>query len=306
MTLHIKEAVREKTHVLMSFSGPSGCGKTYSGLLLARGLVGSKGKIGFIDTEAKRARHYAELTPFEVLDMKPPFSPLRYIEHIKAFEEAGFKALVIDSMSHEWEGTGGCMEMAEGKKGLLAWQRPKADHRKLMNHILQSQMHIIFCCRAKEKMVQVKNQQTGKDEIVSKGIQPILEKNFIFEMTISMMLDEQTKIPVLTKCPEQLLHAFPQGVRLTSEAGEDLAKWAEQGIDLDLKFEALAQEGREIAGHGLDELREWYGKLSKPKQASIEPLIHSELKSIAEDADRKGPPEETREADPFTPKDEVL
>ena len=74
MSFEIKPAVREKTHVLVSLAGPSGCGKTYSALLMARGLVGSSGKIGFIDTEAKRARHYADLTPFDVADMTPPLS----------------------------------------------------------------------------------------------------------------------------------------------------------------------------------------------------------------------------------------
>jgi len=165
MSFEIKPAVREKTHVLVSLAGPSGCGKTYSALLLARGLAGPSGKIGFIDTEAKRARHYADLTPFDVADMTPPFSPLRYLDAVKTFAEAGYKVLVIDSMSHEWEGTGGCIEMAEGGKSLNAWLRPKAEHKKLMNHLLQVPMHVVFCCRAREKMVQVKNPQTGKDEV---------------------------------------------------------------------------------------------------------------------------------------------
>ena len=306
MSSEIKRAVREKTHVLISLAGFSGSGKTYSALLLARGMVGPKGKIGFIDTEAKRARHYSDLTPFDVIDLKPPFTPHRYMEKIKMFQEAGYTTLVIDSMSHEWDGTGGCIEMAEGKRGLQAWQKPKSDHKKLMNYLLQVPMHIIFCCRAKEKMVQVYNAEKGKDDVVSQGVQAIQEKGFIYEMTVSMRLDEQTKIPLLTKCPEQLVHAFPQGVRLTEEAGAALANWAEQGEDLDLQFEALEQEGRDAAGEGMAALERWYLGLSKPKRAGMKPLIDGDLKSVARTADSKTPPEETREADPFTPKDAVL
>lgn len=302
----IKKAVREQTHALISMSGPSGCGKTYSALLVALGLAGEDGKIGFIDTEAKRSRHYAELADFDVIDLAPPFTPARYIENIKKFEEAGYAVLIIDSTSHEWEGTGGVMEMAEGKNGLHAWNDPKAKHRKLMNHILQSQMHIIFCCRAREKMAQVYNVKKGKDDIVSQGIQPVVEKNFIFEMTVSMVLDEKTKIPELTKCPEKLLHAFPAGMMLSEETGKAIAAWANEGKAPDLKFEAMAREGREQANKGKVALREWYKFLPDDIRDSALDLVNGELLSIAEAHDEKikdGKPPKG-EADVFKPDDE--
>lgn len=299
LAMEIKPAVRERTHVLVSISGPSGSGKTYSALLMARGIVGQGGKIGFIDTEAKRARHHADLTLFDVLDLSPPFGPLRYKEAVQAFVEAGYSCLVIDSASHEWEGTGGCIEMADGGKGLQAWKLPKSQHLKLMNYLLQVPIHIIFCVRAKEKMIQVPDpDKPGKDMIISKGFQPITEKGFIFEMTVSMMLDEETKIPRLTKCPEQLLHAFPDGQRITSTTGEALAKWAEQGVSLDEEFEKLKQEGRDVASMGTERLRQWFKKLTKTNQASVKPTLDGELKSIAEEADRQAP-EVQKEDDPF-------
>lgn len=286
MSFEIKPAVREKTHVLVSLAGPSGCGKTYSGLLLARGLVGPSGKIGFIDTEAKRARHYADLTPFDVIDMTPPFSPLRYLNAVKTFADAGYKALVIDSMSHEWEGTGGCIEMAEGGKGLLAWQRPKSEHKKLMNYLLQVPMHVVFCCRAREKMVQVRNPQTGKDEIINQGWHAIAEKNFIFEMTASMLLDEKTKIPTLTKCPEALLSAFPEGQRITPECGAKLRSWSEEGVAIDEALQALIADGQEAAELGVAALRRWFQGLTKPDQAKVKPILDERLKASAEEVDR--------------------
>lgn len=287
MSFQIKPAVREKTHVLVSLSGPSGCGKTYSALLLARGLVGPSGKIGFIDTEAKRARHYADLTPFDVIDMTPPFSPLRYLEAVRTFVQAGYKALVIDSMSHEWEGTGGCIEMAEGGRGLLAWQKPKTEHKKLMNYLLQVPMHVIFCCRAREKMVQVYNPETGKDEVISQGWHAIAEKNFVFEMTVSMLLDEKTKVPQITKCPEALIHAFPEGKRITPECGARLAAWAEEGVALDDALEALKRSGQEAAEQGTASLRDWFSSLSKPDQVKIKPSLDGVLKGVAEEIDRQ-------------------
>lgn len=301
--LEIKPAVRERTHVLVSLAGPSGSGKTYSALLMARGIVGPEGKIGFIDTEAKRARHYADLTPFEVLDLTPPFSPLRYRESIENFAAVGYQCLVIDSISHEWEGTGGCIEMAEGKSGLQAWNKPKSEHKKLMNYLLQVPMHIIFCCRAREKLAQVKNPDTGKDEIVNQGWHAIVEKNFIFEMTVSMILDEQSKVPRITKCPAQLLHAFPEGQQITPATGEALRKWAEQGVSLDEEFERLKHDGRAAAQAGMESLRTWFKALPKSKQASLKPSLDGELKSIAEEADRHEPNDDESD-NPFRGTDE--
>ena len=115
MTFEIKKATRKAIPAIICLYGKSGGGKTYSALKLAKGLGG---KICVIDTENGRASHYADEFDFDVIDLNPPFSPARYIEAIKTAQDAGYKAIVIDSISHEWEGTGGCLEMAEGKQGL--------------------------------------------------------------------------------------------------------------------------------------------------------------------------------------------
>ena len=143
---------------VVALAGESGCGKTYSAIRLARGLVGEKGKIGVIDTEQKRASLYADIYGgFDVIDLEPPYSPARYKEAIKTFKEAGYNAVVIDSMSHEWESEGGVIWMADnqttssGRKrtDMGKWAVPKAEHKSLMTYILNSGMHIILCYRVK-------------------------------------------------------------------------------------------------------------------------------------------------------------
>ena len=85
----IKKSTRKDSKVLISLAGLSGCGKTYSAILLARGLVGPKGKIGFIDTEQCRASLYSDLAGgFDVINMDAPFSPERYIKAVDAFKKA--------------------------------------------------------------------------------------------------------------------------------------------------------------------------------------------------------------------------
>jgi DNA polymerase III delta prime subunit len=287
--MKIERAVREKTFTLTSIAGPSGSGKTYSAILYARGLVGPNGKIGFVDTENKRSRFYADVAGgFDVIDLDPPFTSARYIEAIKTFEDAGYKAIIVDSISHEWEGTGGVLEQADAieqstkRSGLHCWAKPKAGHKKLMNELLQTRAHLIFCCRVKEKVTQVK--VNGKTEIVNEGFVVVQEKMFIYEMTVSMMLAEGTHVPTIQKCPGDLEFAFPAGKKITPEVGKSVAQWADQGVDIDQELEAAKREGLLAANNGMRALLEWWKALG-PRQAKLEPMKDT-FKSIATAADQ--------------------
>lgn len=284
--MKIERAVREKTYTLTSIAGPSGSGKTYSALLYARGLVGPEGKIGFIDTENKRSRFYADVAGgFDVIDLDPPFTSGRYIEAIKAFEKAGYPAIVVDSISHEWEGSGGVLEQAEAieertkRAGLHCWQKPKAGHKKLMNELLQTRAHLIFCCRVKEKVVQAKGRD-GKTEIINEGFVVVQEKSFIYEMTVSMMLEEGTHVPLLQKCPGDLLSAFPQGSRVTTQIGTTVSQWANEGRAIDTDLEDAKREGLMIANQGVAPLTQWWAALTPAKKKVLESFKDT-LKSIA-------------------------
>ena len=210
--LNIRPAVRSGSKVVIGIAGISGSGKTYSALKLARGMVNNTNEIGFLDTENKRGSLYADILDGQFLigDLFPPFSPSRYADAIKEFQNAGVKVLVVDSVSHEWEGDGGCEDIANapllnGKK-MADWKRAKSEHKKFMNALLQSDMHIIACIRAREK-TDFKNPK----QPVSLGIQPITEKNFMFEMTASMMMWNEGVNQQFLKMPEALRPIFGNG-----------------------------------------------------------------------------------------------
>jgi|GEM_PF-639025 len=289
--MKIERAVREKTFTLTSIAGPSGAGKTYSALLYARGLVGPEGKIGFIDTENKRSRFYADVAGgFDVIDLDPPFTSQRYVEAINAFEDAGYTAIIIDSISHEWEGSGGVLEQAEAieertkRSGLHCWQKPKAGHKKLMNAALQTRAHLIFCCRVKEKVVQAKG-ANGKSEIVNEGFVVVQEKSFIYEMTVSMMLAEGTHVPTIQKCPGDLQNAFPEGRKITSDAGAAVRAWSDQGVTLDPEIENAKRAGLLAANEGMGSLQGWWKDLPKLMQVKLEGMKET-FKSIATASDQ--------------------
>jgi len=243
MTYAFKPAQRTETSVLIGLAGPSGGGKTYSALRFATGLVAGTGKkIGVIDTEAGRALHYADQFDFEHCDMQPPFSPMAYQEAILAADKAGYGVIIVDSMSHEYEGEGGIIEWADrvaaqmqGNNKAAAWKEPKMAHKRFVSKLLQCRAHLIFCLRAEEKMLMEK--QNGKIVIVSAKDRPlkerwvpICEKRFMYEMTASfLMLDEKPGIPVPLKLQEQHRAAFPDGKHIGEDSGKALAAWARGG-----------------------------------------------------------------------------
>lgn len=282
-----KPATRKGSFVLVGLTGPSGKGKTYSALRLARGLVGPTGRIAFLDTETGRGLHYASLTAYDHDELWAPFSPERHIEKIREAAELKYDALILDSGSAEWQGTGGVLEMAEAtnKQGLQKWLKPKTAHKKFINALLQTRMHIILCLRGKEKLIQGKG-SNGKEEIVSQGIVPIQDAQLLFEMTISLMFDEDgiPGVPIIRKCPAELLPAFPKGQPISERTGAMIAEWVGGGAKVDHDAESLKMQARDVAEDGGKALAAWWKTLTPAQRAIVESL-GAELRSAAKAAD---------------------
>ena len=235
MTFSFRPAVREQVGLLIALAGASGSGKTFSALRLAKGLADGK-PIALIDTEARRALHYADQFQFLHADMAPPFRPERFLEAIRAAEKEGAAVIIIDSFSHEYDGTGGILEWADdlAEKGVKSpgnWKEPKMAHKRLVAQLLQARAHLIFCLRAEEKIEIVR--VDGKTQVRPLGWMPICEKRFMFEMTCSMTLSPETpgcpRDDLPHKIQEQHRGVFTPRQPITEKHGEALAAWAKGG-----------------------------------------------------------------------------
>jgi hypothetical protein len=231
--LQFRPATRSRRRPLIGLYGLSGSGKTLSALLLARGLVGPTGKIAMIDTETGRGSDYEDVIPggYDVLDLDEPFSPQHYIEAIDALVEAKPAVGIIDSVSHEWEGTGGVTEMAteieirSGKSGLHCWKEPKMQHARMMLKLLRTPMPVICCLRAKRKSRQVKDEK-GKTVIVKDEFAtPKQDGDFIFEMTVHAEVMPDHTLRVTKLGHPALAEIFKTGEMVTIETGQKLARW---------------------------------------------------------------------------------
>lgn len=207
--IQIREAQRQGARLVIGLQGISGSGKTYTALQLAHGLAGMDArKVGFLDTENRRGSLYADslkkpdgsVDRFLIGDLPPPFSPQRYIDAIAQFEAAGVEVLVIDSVSHEWAGQGGCYDIAKNTTNRIDnWLLAKAQHKRFMSAMLQSSMHIIACIREAPK-TDFKDPKAPK----SLGLMPIQESQFVFELTASLQMWGEGKQQAVLKCPAEL------------------------------------------------------------------------------------------------------
>lgn len=228
--LDIRPVVMGGGNAIVAVAGVTGSGKTYTALQIARGMVNKPSEIGFLDTENKRGSYYANKLDgqFMIADLYPPFSPSRYAQAVKEFQDAGIKTLIIDSISHEWEGEGGCDDIAAmkmGDSGMDNWVQAKREHKRFMNKALQCNMNLIFCIRAREK-TDFKNPKKP----VSLGLQPVCEKNFMFEMTASILVENEGKTQKFIKMPYFLKEAFGTGEGyITQATGKKIIEWVNTG-----------------------------------------------------------------------------
>ena len=288
--MEYQRAVRENTNVLIALAGASGSGKTYSAMQLATGICGDE-PFAVVDTEARRALHYADQFNFEHVALGPPFTPARYQESIKPLAARGFKAVILDSGSHEWEGEGGVLEWANaeeaaGKKSISIWIKPKAAHKKYVNGLLQCGTNLIICLRAQEK---TKAEKRGRETIISnEGWSPICEKRFMYEMTTSFTLNPLTPGVVDLGLPHKLQDQhrmmFPPGQHIGRDAGEQIGAWA-RGDAVETPDKELWDSARRAAHNGKAALLALLEGFSSPDdRAKLRP-IGAELNRIAKLAD---------------------
>lgn len=233
---------RERVPLLLGVAGGTGSGKTMSALLLARGLSGGRPFAG-VDTENGRMNHYADLFPeCEAAAITAPFRPGKYAEAIEAADQAGYPVIIVDSMSHEWYGDGGCLDWhdelmgGDQKKNLSAWIEPKKQHKHMVTRLLQLRAHVVLCFRAEPKVEAVKRPD-GRTEIVPKasltgldGWIPIAEKNLPYELTASFLLTaDKPGVPRPIKLQEQHRAMVPLDRPLSEDVGRALAGWAAGG-----------------------------------------------------------------------------
>lgn len=228
--MEIKRAERKQAVIKMGLQGVSGSGKTYSALLLAKGLVGDWNKVAVIDTENHSADLYAHLGDYNVVNISPPFSPAKYIEAIYLCETAGMEVVILDSISHEWDGAGGILDIHSAMMGnsFTNWSKVTPLHNSFVNKILQSPAHIIATIRSKQDYVL--SERNGKIVPEKVGLKGVTRDGMDYEFTIVLDLDLRHNATG-SKDRTGLFMDKPQFI-ITEDTGRMIKNWCNAGFNL--------------------------------------------------------------------------
>lgn len=250
--MQIRKAERKKAKLRLGIAAPSGAGKTYSALLMAFGIGG---KVGLIDTEHGSGDLYAHLGEYDVIGIEAPYTVAKYTQAIKAFEEAGYTTIIIDSLSHAWAGDGGLLDkqgkMADrGTNSFAAWRTITPEHNALVDAMLQSPCHIIATMRAKQEYVLETNDK-GKQQPKKVGMAPVQREGMEYEFTVMLDVDMH-HIASASKDRTSLFDG--RFFKIDRETGQELLAWLETGtpgpdIDAILSGIAKAQNLDSLKGH---------------------------------------------------------
>lgn len=238
--MKLQQAKKEQVKLRIGLSGASGFGKTYSALLLAYGITNDWSKIAIIDTENGSANLYAELGNYNTVALHAPYAPERYIEAIELCEKAQMEVVIIDSITHEWNGTGGCLQIHE-KLGSRwqDWAKVTPRHQAFIDKILQSNCHVITTVRRKTDY-SLDIGSNGKSKVIKHGTKEVTREGFEYELTVNFELINDKHLAVASKDRTRLFMNKPEFI-ITSGLGKKLKNWCDANINIDEVYSEINQ-----------------------------------------------------------------
>lgn len=230
-------AEREQVKARIALQGVAGSGKTYTALMLASNLAE---KVAGIDTERGRMLEHKGRFRFD------HFAPSRFdprdLTRLLAIAGAnGYGAVVIDSFSHYWMGTGGALEFvdshenAKGGKFSAGWKEYRPIENAMWEALMAYPGHVIATMRAKTAYVVEGNKP------VKIGMKPEQREGVDYEFSIVGEISRDHVLTVTKSTCEELTD------RVIDRPGPDVAEtirdWCESGEPapnaLDLRDQVL-------------------------------------------------------------------
>lgn len=276
------KAKRTQAKLRLAIEGPSGSGKTMSALRLAKGLGG---RVAVIDTERGSASLYDHVAEFDTIQLSPPFHPDRFIDLIRAAADNGYEVVIIDSLSHAWNGEGGMMDLtdaaknsrAAGGNSWAAWAQTTPIQNRLVNAIIQAPLHVIVTLRTKVAW-ETQEDDRGRKKPVKIGLKPEQREGLEYEFT-SVLDVGMGHYAEASKDRTGLFAGGP--VVLTEEVGVRLREWLDGGASPE-----VTDPQPERSAPTREDILELFGALKKARESlNVDPAIFADAVNAAARAD---------------------
>jgi hypothetical protein len=177
----------------MLIDGAAKTGKTVTALRFAFALAGG-GPVYVIEAGERGATekyHNEELDgrrwEFEITQLES-FSPENYTEAIREAERQGAAVIVIDSLTPEWIGRGGTLQIADRNGHFSGWKTATPLHDGMFDAIAGSPCHVIATVRSKMSYV-IETDEKGRMVPRKIGLAPIQRDTAPYEFDIILSMD---------------------------------------------------------------------------------------------------------------------
>jgi predicted ABC-type ATPase len=271
-----QQATKAKSKARIMISGPSGSGKTTAALEIAT-AIGEN--IAVIDTENNSASLYSDRYKFQSLDFEAPYAPEDFVQAIELAENNGFDVIIVDGITPEWSGIGGCLDIQSKLGGRFQdWAKVTPRHRKFIDKILTCKTHIICTCRSKQGYVM--DEKTKK---VSKlGMAPEQRDGLDYEMTLVFDVNEN-HIAEATKDRTRLFDG--KQFVITKQTGQELLDWLNSGKTPEPKKITKDDVKKLLVAHNIKDMpafREKMLDVFNHQFESLDELSQEQLETLAE------------------------
>jgi hypothetical protein len=236
----IRDAQRPKLAARALFQGPQGSGKTWTMLSVARQMAvhpdGTPATVLVIDTERESALTYADVFTFKHLPWQAPYDPAELTGTLDQLATHGAPTidlpplgpddvLLIDSFSHYWQGTGGILDIANGRvQG--GWDKARPIQNALIEQVLAMPCHVLLGARMKNTVLVSDNGKT----IENVGLTIVQDDALAYELNVVLQLDTQHNATVMkSRTPAVPVgRVYPGG--LQDKLAADYTEWLAGGI----------------------------------------------------------------------------
>lgn len=220
MTFTFTPATKDEAKARVALTGPSGAGKTYTGLIIATTLGE---KVAVIDTERGSASKYADEFAFNRLNLQT-FEPNTLCQALAAAAHQGHDAVMIDSLSLFWSGTGGMLEQVDaaakrsfGGNSFGGWKEARPMERQMIDALVSYPGHVIVTMRSKTDYV-IEEDARGKKVPRKVGLKPEQREGIEYEFDIIGDLDHENTL-IITKSRARTI-----ANRVIAKPGRDFAE----------------------------------------------------------------------------------
>jgi len=225
----VEKATRVQKKVKALLSGPTNSGKTLGALLLAKGLT-KNGKVLLVDTESGRSSLHVgdpllEGWVWDAVYIGPEDATSQnLIDVIQEAANEGYDALILDSITHEWEWVKQYQQDLGGR--FTDWKKPKEIHGRFVRSVLGASIHILMTMRSKMDYVQDEDDK-GRKKVRKLGFSPQGESNFPYEVDFHFIINEN-HLSKMDKTAQGLL-TNPEVFIIEEETGSLLRRFSEEG-----------------------------------------------------------------------------